>query len=102
MYTLFQCFSYIHYLWIGPFHLIVFTYLVYSQVGWSVFIVTAFVILQTPVQFGFARTFSYLRSVICRNAQMHYHSLLMELGVGVVIVTDEQVFYAITLTETRM
>ena len=54
-------FLFIHFLWISPLHLAVFTYLVYQEVGWPAFIAMAFVILQVPLQIFLARIFGKLR-----------------------------------------
>ena len=54
---------YLHFLWISPIHLAVFTYLVYVQVGWPAFLATAFVILQIPHQMFLAKLFTKLRWV---------------------------------------
>lgn len=54
-------FLFLHFLWISPLHLAVFTYLVYQEVGWPAFLATAFVILQVPLQICLARLFGKLR-----------------------------------------
>ena len=46
---------------IGPLHLIAFTYLVYSEVGWSAFITAVFVIMSIPVHILLAKIFAYFR-----------------------------------------
>ena len=56
-------FLFIHFLWISPLHLAVFTYLVYREVGWPAFIAMGFIVLQIPLQIGLARLFGKLRSV---------------------------------------
>ena len=56
-----QTFQFVQYLWIGPVHLAVFTYLLYAEVGWIAFLATAFVLLQIPLQICFARLFAHLR-----------------------------------------
>ncbi len=52
---------FIHFLWISPIHLAVFTYLVYNEVGWSAFLATGFIVLQVPLQILLARVFAKLR-----------------------------------------
>jgi ATP-binding cassette subfamily C (CFTR/MRP) protein 4 len=54
-------FLFLHFLWISPLHLAVFTYLVYREVGWPAFLAMAFVILQVPLQIFLARLFGRLR-----------------------------------------
>ena len=56
-----QAFMFLHYLWITPLHLAVFTYLVYMEVGWRAFLATAFVSLEIPLQICLARLFAHLR-----------------------------------------
>ena len=56
-----QTFDFLHYIWIVPIHLVVFTYLLYAEVGWIAFLATAFVLLQIPLQICFARLFAHLR-----------------------------------------
>lgn len=56
-------FLFVHFLWISPLHLAVFTYLVYREVGWPAFIAMGFIVLQIPLQIGLARLFGKLRSV---------------------------------------
>jgi ATP-binding cassette subfamily C (CFTR/MRP) protein 4 len=60
-------FLFIHFLWISPLHLAVFTFLVYREVGWPAFLALAFVILQIPLQVFLARLFGRLR---LRSAQV--------------------------------
>jgi len=50
--------------WVSPLHLIVFTYLVYQEVGWSAFVATGFILLQVPLQILFARLFIKFRLVV--------------------------------------
>ena len=56
-----QAYGFLPYLVISPLHLIAFTYLVYSEVGWSAFITTGFVVLNVPIQIGLAKLFAYFR-----------------------------------------
>ena len=56
-------FLFVHFLWISPFHLAIFTYLVYREVGWPAFLAMAFIILQVPLQILLARLFGKLRCV---------------------------------------
>ena len=50
-----------HIVWIAPIHLIVVTYLIYAEVGWSAFLVTGFVLLQVPLQIIMGKVFSRYR-----------------------------------------
>jgi ATP-binding cassette subfamily C (CFTR/MRP) protein 4 len=63
-------FLFLHFLWISPLHLAVFTYLVYREVGWPAFLAMAFVILQVPLQIFLARLFGRLRCA-CVYLCMH-------------------------------
>ncbi|XP_064396708.1 ATP-binding cassette sub-family C member 4-like [Halichondria panicea] len=54
-------FLFVHIVWIAPIHLIVVTYLVYAEVGWSAFLVTGFVLLQVPLQILISKVFSRYR-----------------------------------------
>ena len=49
------------FLLINPLFLIVFTYLVYTLVGWPAFLATGFIVLQIPLQIFLAKLFSILR-----------------------------------------
>ena len=61
-----QAFLFAHILWIAPIHVAVVTYLVYLEVGWCAFLMTAFICLQIPLQIFLARHFAKLR---CVNVQ---------------------------------
>ena len=56
-----QAFPHFPYLWVAPLHLVAFTYLVYQEFGWSVFLASGFLLLQIPLQIGMAKLFVYLR-----------------------------------------
>ena len=53
----------LHFIWISPVQLIVFTILVYRELGWSAFIATGMMVLLVPLQMALARGFAYLRLV---------------------------------------
>ena len=59
-----QAFVYLPFLLISPFHLTLFTYLAYVEVGWPAFIATGFMVLQIPIQVLLARTFAKLRLAV--------------------------------------
>ena len=61
--TALQAFIFLPYLVISPLHIIVVTYLIYSEVGWTVFLITGFIIFQVPLQLGLARLYAYFRQV---------------------------------------
>lgn len=56
-----QAFVFLPFLLVSPFHLILFTYLAYVEVGWPAFIATGFLLLQIPIQVLLGRTFAKLR-----------------------------------------
>lgn len=56
-----HAFLFLHYLWIGPLYVIVYTYLVYQEVGSAVFLVTGFVLTQIPLQMVLGKLFASLR-----------------------------------------
>ena len=49
------------YLWVAPLHTIVTTYLVYLEIGWAAFVLTALIIAVIPLQFATAKIYSKLR-----------------------------------------
>ena len=53
----------LHFLWICPLHLGIFTYLVYREVGWPAFLAMVFIILVVPFQIFFGYLFRKLRCV---------------------------------------
>ena len=58
-----QCFIMYPVLWIGPLHLAVVTYLVYLEVGWFAFLMTAFTCIQIPLQVIIGIYYAKLRYV---------------------------------------
>ena len=56
-----QAFVFLPYLVISPLHVIVVTYLIYVEVGWSAFLTTGFIIFQVPLQIVLAKVFAYFR-----------------------------------------
>ena len=56
-----QAFVFLPYLVISPLHVIVVTYLIYVEVGWSAFLTTGFIIFQVPLQIVLAKIFAYFR-----------------------------------------
>ena len=52
-----------HFLWIGPLHVAVMTYLLYLEVQWTAFIVAILIVLQIPLQMTLVYFYSKLRSV---------------------------------------
>lgn len=63
----FQAFLFAHIMWIAPLHLAVVTYLVYLEVDWCAFLMTACICLQIPLQLFLAKYFAKLRYV-CMHA----------------------------------
>ena len=51
----------LHFLWISPLLLTLFTYLVYQEVGWPAFPAAGLVILQVPLQILLASVFGRMR-----------------------------------------
>ena len=60
-FLLFQAFVFLPYLVISPLHVIVVTYLIYVEVGWTAFLTTGFIVLQVPLQIVLAKIFAYFR-----------------------------------------
>lgn len=60
-FLLFQAFVFLPYLVISPLHVIVVTYLMYVEVGWTAFLTTGFIVLQVPLQIVLAKIFAYFR-----------------------------------------
>ncbi|XP_019860364.1 PREDICTED: multidrug resistance-associated protein 4-like [Amphimedon queenslandica] len=56
-----QAFLMYHYLWIGPLHVILTTYLMFLEVQWSAFIATALLVLQIPLQSVLAKVFTKIK-----------------------------------------
>ncbi len=56
-----QALMFFHYVWIAPFQVIAFCYLVYIEFGWSAFIGVFFMILVIFTQFFAAKLFAYYR-----------------------------------------
>ena len=56
-----QAFLFYHYLWIAPVQVAVITYLIYVEVGWSAFMIIAFLAVQVPLQILLARLYTHLR-----------------------------------------
>ena len=54
-------FARLHFLWISPLHLSLFTYLLYQEVGWPAFPAAGLVILQAPLQILLATVFGRMR-----------------------------------------
>ncbi|XP_019850009.1 PREDICTED: multidrug resistance-associated protein 4-like isoform X2 [Amphimedon queenslandica] len=54
-------FAMYHFLWIGPIHVVVVTYLLYLEVEWTAFIVTLLLVLQIPLQMTLLYFYSKLR-----------------------------------------
>lgn len=62
-----QAFLFLHYLWLGPLYVIVYTYLVYQEVGPAAFLATAFVVIQIPLQMVLAKLFAFFKYVFIDN-----------------------------------
>ena len=56
-----QAFLFLHYLWLGPLYVAVYTYLVYQEVGPSAFLATGFVVIQIPLQMFLAKLFAFFK-----------------------------------------
>ena len=56
-----QALLFFHYLWIAPFQVTAFCYLVYIEFGWSTFIGVFFMILIIFTQFFAAKLYAYYR-----------------------------------------
>lgn len=54
-------FLFLHYLWLGPLYIIVYTYLVYQEVGPPAFLATGFVVIQIPLQIVIAKLFAFFK-----------------------------------------
>ena len=50
------------FLLISPFHVILFTYLAYVEVGWPAFLATVFIVLQVPLQILLGSAYAKFRS----------------------------------------
>ncbi|XP_019852708.1 PREDICTED: multidrug resistance-associated protein 4-like isoform X2 [Amphimedon queenslandica] len=56
-----EAFARYHFLWIGPLHVMVVTYLLYIEVQWSAFVATALLVFQIPLHLTVLKFFSKLR-----------------------------------------
>ena len=74
--------AFLHYLWISSFTLVLFTVLVFQEVGWPAFIAAVFVALLVPMQIFMAHIFGRLRYgyvVCCVSGYVHavkHHNVL--------------------------
>lgn len=59
-----QAFLFLHYLWLGPLYIVVYTYLVYQEVGPAAFLATGFVVTQIPLQIVIAKLFAFFKYVL--------------------------------------
>ncbi|XP_064381893.1 ATP-binding cassette sub-family C member 4-like isoform X2 [Halichondria panicea] len=50
-----------HIIWMAPIHLAVTLYLIYLELGWSSFVIMAFILFQIPMQISLAKLFSRYR-----------------------------------------
>lgn len=56
-----QAFLHPHIIWMAPIHLAVTLYLIYLELGWSSFVIMAFILFQIPMQISLAKLFSRYR-----------------------------------------
>ena len=47
--------------WLAPLHLVVVTYLIYLELGWSALLIVLFVFLISPLQIFLGKVFAYTR-----------------------------------------
>ncbi|XP_019852693.1 PREDICTED: multidrug resistance-associated protein 4-like, partial [Amphimedon queenslandica] len=63
-----EAFARYHFIWIGPLHVMVVTYLLYIEVQWSAFVATALLVFQIPLHLTVLKFFSKLRFKAARMA----------------------------------